>query len=99
MTCSPNHSLNDYYLSNFANDSWGGDDQHNKNVLTHISGFLQIRILVNILLVSGYQPRLTKSQEDVTYFSKLNLPFLPQITNEKISDMQCYICLNFIIHM
>ena len=49
------------------------------------SGLLQIRI--HILLVSGYQPRLTKFQ--VIFQSLLNLPFLPQITNEKISDMRC----------
>ena len=54
-----------------------------------ISGFLQIRILVNVSLASGYQPRLTKFLEHITYFSKLNLPFLPQITNEKVSDMHC----------
>ena len=35
-----------------------------------ISEFLQIRILllVIILLVSGYQPRLTQFQEDIAYF-------------------------------
>ena len=28
-----------------------------------------------------------KFLEDVTYFLKLNLPFLPQIMNEKLSDI------------
>ena len=52
-------------------------------VKTINSGFLQIQILVNVLLTPGYQPSLTKFREDVAYFSKLNLPFLPQIMNEK----------------
>ena len=52
-----------------------------------IIGVLQIRILVIFSLTSGYQPILTKFSANVAYFSKLNLPFLPKITNELISDI------------
>ena len=38
-------------------------------------------------LTSGYQPILTKFSVNVAYFSKLNLTFLPKITNELISDI------------
>ena len=51
------------------------------------SGFLQIRIVVNFLLRSGYQPSLKKFWADVTYFSKLILAFLPQIMNEKLRNI------------
>ena len=52
-----------------------------------IIGVLQIQILVIFSLTSGYQPILTKFSANVAYFSKLNLPFLPKITNELISDI------------
>ena len=58
------------------------------SIIPFISGFLQIQIIVNFLLTSSYQPSLTKFSEDVTYFSKLILAFLPQITNEILSDIR-----------
>ena len=63
----------------------------------YISGFLQIRILINVLLASGYQPSLTKIPEHITYFSMLNLPFLPQITNEKITDI-CFVLVRILLY-
>ena len=69
---------------------------HIKHVV--ISGFQQIHILVNVLLTSGYQPSLMKFPEDVTYFSKLNLPFLPQIMNEKISNIH-FVVVRILLYM
>ena len=61
--------------------------------------FLQIRILVIFSLTSGYQPIVTKFSANVAYFSKLNLTFLPKITNELISDICSEVIRIFIEHM
>ena len=39
-----------------------------------------------------------KFLEDVTYFLKLNLPFLPQIMNEKLSDI-CFVVVKILLCM
>ena len=65
-------------------------------VCTINSGFLQIRIVVNFLLTSGYQPSLTKFLEDVAYFLKLILAFLPQIMNEILSDI-CVVVVKILL--
>ena len=69
-----------------------------KNFLHEIIGFLQIRILVIFSLTSGYQPILTKFSAIVAYFLKLNLTFLPKITNELISDI-CSEVIKFLLDM
>ena len=59
---------------------------------------MQIRILVIVSLTSGYQPILTKFSVNVAYFSKLNLPFLPEIMNELISDI-CSVVVKILLDM
>ena len=83
--------------STIADLSVPSEDEE-EEVKSNNSEFLQIQILVNVLLTSGYQPSLTKFLEDVTYFSKLNLPFLPQITNEKISNI-CFVVVRILLYM
>ena len=59
-------------------------------VCMHATGYIISHPNSNVLLTSGYQPSLMKFLEDVAYFTKLNLPFLPQIMNEKSSDI-CFV--------